>query len=218
MTQADKAQASRRIAMTKGDEAEATSIEVLKPVKVAPKLEKVPISDRFFMRNKKSRKLLVRTWVNVSGQEVCIEEKETKLGEPDIEIGKNKYGIDYTSIQNILGQNVYNTVYRVANGALRYTSQSAHDVDAKMRKTMNSRDNLHAIWSRWQLPIIACIIAMVVAVIALSILGVIMGSWQTAQDCLKNETCMVQKIAQLRAQAEAEAKRQAEQAGGANGD
>lgn len=181
-------------------------------VAIEPATEKVSIPERLFAKlRKEQKKLTVRTWVNVSGQEVAIEEKRVALGALDVDIGGNNYSVDYNSIQNIFGELVYNTTYRVANGALRFISQSTHDVDAKIRKQMKARDNLHSIWSRWQLPFIACIIAIMCAIVAISILAVIIGQLQTANNCLNNESCMASKILQLRAEAEVRAQTGANQ-------
>lgn len=176
-------------------------------VAIEPTLEKISIPAQIFGKVKRERKkLIVRTWVNVSGQEVAIEEKKVPMGTLDIAIGGNKYGVDYNSVQNVFGQLVYNTAYRVANGALRFTSQSTHDVDAKIRKAMARRDNLTSIWSKWQLPFIACIIAMLVAIVAISVLAVILAQKASVDACMNNETCLANQILQLRAQAEAKAK------------
>lgn len=161
------------------------------------------LGDRFLEKFfKKPKSVTIRTWVTASGIETAVEEKDVKLGTLDVELSSGKYTIDYTSVQNVFGQLVYNTKHRVANGALRFVKQSTKDVDAKLRKSMSARDNLTAIWSRWQLPFIACIIAMVVAIVAISLLAVFVAQLQTADGCLKNESCMVGKIAQLRQQAE----------------
>lgn len=158
------------------------------------------LSDKFMHKFfKQKNKITVRTWVTASGIETAVEEKDVKLGTLDVELGSGKYTIDYTAVQNIFGELVYNTTHRVANGALRFSSQSKKDVDAKLRKSMSARDNLTAIWSRWQLPFIACIIAMVVAIIAISMLAIFLAQLQTANNCLATENCMVGKIAQLRA-------------------
>lgn len=200
MTTENKAKADIRGPMA---ETKAEESNIVPMVSIVPQIEKVSIASEVLRKIKrKNDKLTVRTWVNVSGQEVAIEEKECKLGEPDIKIGDKTYAIDYTSIQNQLGQLVYNTAYRVANGALRYVAQSSHDVDAKLRTKMNARDNLTAIWSRWQLPFIACIIAIVCAIIAISITAVISSQLATANGCLDNEACMVKEIAKIRAEAE----------------
>lgn len=159
--------------------------------------------EKFF---KQKKKLTIRTWVSASGIETAVEEKDVKIGTLDVELKSGKYTIDYSAVQNIFGQLVYNTKHRVANGALRFVNQSKHDVDAKLRKSMSARDNLTAIWSRWQLPFIACIIAMVVAIIAISLLAIFIAQVQTANSCLSNESCMVSKIAKIHADAEAKAK------------
>lgn len=172
------------------------------------------LGDRFLEKFfKKPKSVTIRTWVTASGIETAVEEKDVKLGTLDVELSSGKYTIDYTSVQNVFGQLVYNTKHRVANGALRFVKQSTKDVDAKLRKSMSARDNLTAIWSRWQLPFIACIIAMVVAIVAISLLAVFVAQLQTADGCLKNEACMVGKIAQLRQQAE---QAQQQQQSGAN--
>lgn len=169
------------------------------------------LADRFmekFFRQKKT--LTVRTWINAGGIETVIDEGKVKLGSQDVSLPKagqkSKYNIDYSRVQNIKGKLFYNTAHGVANGGLSFHSSAKHEVDAKIRKKMAVRDNLHAIWSKWSLPFIFAIVAIIVAIIAISLLAVFIGQAQTAKECLANEDCMVQTIGKLRAQAEANAK------------
>lgn len=199
MTSTNKAQEEETGSM----ETETKDIKALPVVTLEPANERISIPDRLFSKlRKETNKLTVRTWVNVAGQETAIEEKRVKLGALDVDVGGNRYAIDYASVQNIFGELVYNTTHRVANGALRFVSQSSKDVDAKIRKHMSARDNLTAIWSRWQLPFIACIIAMLVAIVAIAVLAVVLAQKQSVDACMQNERCLADRILQLQIQAQ----------------
>jgi hypothetical protein len=180
-----------------------------KPVNLTPSL-----GDEFLQRFfKQPKKITVRTWIIGVDKEVMIDETEVKLGALDFTIGGFKYSIVYDAIQNVKGTLIYNTKHRVANGALRYRTHLDKEVDAKIRNDMSARDNLTAIWSRWQLPLIIALVAVVGCIVLGSILAVIAGSYANADSCLHSESCMVGKITQLKAQAEAEkAKQQAKEA------
>lgn len=171
-----------------------------------PKKNIVPsLGDKFLGRFfKQPKEITVRTWIIGNNTEAMVDEKTVKLGVQDVYIGNKKYTIFYDAIQNIHGKLIYNTKYNVANGALRYRLSVDKEIDAKIRRDMASRENLTAIWSKWQLPLMVALVAIIGCIIAFSFLAIIGGQLSTANNCLGNEQCMLNKITAIRAQQEAE--------------
>ena len=208
MTSTDKTNSEEKSTMA------IVKAESKKPVKAVTSLDP-SLGDKFLSRFFKRPKVItVRTWVINDSIETAVEEKDVKIGSPDAELGSGKYNIDYNAVQNVFGKLVYNTKYRTANGALRYISQASHEVDAKIRDKMCARDNLTAIWSRWQLPLIIALVAIIGAVVGFTLFAIELSQASRSDACLHNESCMVQQIAKIRADAEAQKAKELAKANG----